>query len=328
MSTKTIKYGHHSPARDWVRFTPVFGLLLILVIALVVAPSFFQPTNLSNLSRQVGILAVVAAGQTLVLLVRGIDLSVGAVMTLSMVIVARISEGDDQQLLGAVGTALLLGLIVGVVNAILIVGRRVPPFVATLATAVLIVGFQTAWTQGVPGGEISPVLADIGSLRILGIPTITYIALLLVGIVAVFLKFTIWGRWIYTTGGNPEAARVGGVPVAWVTAGAYVACSLLAVFGGLLLGGYAGYVDGYLGGGYELDSIAAAVIGGTSFAGGVGGVGRSLLGSVVIASVLNMIVLTGADEWLQLVVKGSIILVAVGVQTTRWQSRMRGGSPA
>jgi ribose transport system permease protein len=116
-----------------------------------------------------------------------------------------------------------------------------------------------------------------------------------------------------------------GVPVAWVTAGAYIACSLLAVFGGLLLGGYAGYVDAYLGVGYDLDSIAAAVIGGTSFAGGVGGVGRSLLGAVVIASALNMIVLTGADEWLQLVVKGAIILVAVAVQTTRWSRPRRGG---
>lgn len=311
--------------RDWASLTPVLGLVVILIIALFLAPSFFQPANLGNLSRQAAILAIVAAGQTLVLLVRGIDLSVGAVMTLSMVIVARVSEGNDGQLAVAIGAALLLGLTVGALNAVLVVGRRVPPFVATLATAVLIVGFQTAWTQGVPGGGIPSALAELGSSRILGIPAPTYIALIVIGIVAIVLKFTILGRWLYSAGGNPEAARMSGVPVAWVTAGAYIACSLLAVFGGLLLGGYAGYVDAYLGVGYDLDSIAAAVIGGTSFAGGVGGVGRSLLGAVVIASALNMIVLTGADEWLQLVVKGAIILVAVAVQTTRWSRPRRGG---
>jgi ribose transport system permease protein len=208
---------------------------------------------------------------------------------------------------------------------VLVVGRRVPPFVATLATAVLIIGFQTAWTQGVPGGGIPPALAELGSSRVIGVPAPTIVAAAVIGIVAVVLKFTIWGRWVYTTGGNPEAARISGVPTAWVTAGAYIACSLLAVFGGLLLGGYAGYVDAYLGAGYDLDSIAAAVIGGTSFAGGVGGVGRTIMGSIVIASALNMIVLTGADEWLQLVVKGSIIVVAVAVQTVRWSGRGRGG---
>lgn len=325
MSVDTVVHRSIGRSRDWTAFTPMFGLVVILIVALIVAPSFFQPTNLSNLSRQAAILAVIATGQTLVLLVRGIDLSVGAVITLSMVIVARVSEGGNEQLSTAVGAALLLGLIVGVVNAVLVVGRRVPPFVATLATAVLIIGFQTAWTQGVPGGGIPPALAELGSSRVLGVPAPTIVAAALIGIVALVLKFTIWGRWLYTTGGNPEAARISGVPTAWVTAGAYIACSLLAVFGGLLLGGYAGYVDAYLGAGYDLDSIAAAVIGGTSFAGGVGGVGRTIMGSIVIASALNMIVLTGADEWLQLVVKGSIIVVAVAVQTIRWSGRGRGG---
>lgn len=325
MSVGTATPANIRRTRDWTAFTPVFGLVVILIVALVVAPSFFQPTNLSNLSRQVAILAVVATGQTLVLLVRGIDLSVGAVITLSMVIVARVSEGNDEQMAAAVGAALLLGLVVGVVNAVLVVGRRVPPFVATLATAVLIIGFQTAWTQGVPGGGIPPALAELGSSRVFGVPAPTIVAAVVIGIVAVVLKFTIWGRWVYTTGGNPEAARISGVPTVWVTAGAYIACSLLAVSGGLLLGGYAGYVDAYLGAGYDLDSIAAAVIGGTSFAGGVGGVGRTIMGSIVIASALNMIVLTGADEWLQLVVKGLIIVVAVAVQTIRWSGRGRGG---
>lgn len=325
MSLDTAQSKEARAPRDWTTWTPAFGLVIILIVALAIAPSFFQPSNLTSLSRQAAILAIVATGQTLVLLVRGIDLSVGAVITLSMVIVARVSEGGNEQLGTAVGAALLLGLIVGALNAVLVVARRVPPFVATLATAVLVVGVQTAWTQGVPGGGIPPALAEIGASRVFGIPGPTIIAALVIGAVAILLKFTIWGRWLYATGGNPEAARIAGVPTALVTASAYIACSVLAVLGGLLLGGYAGYVDAYLGVGYDLDSIAAAVIGGTSFAGGVGGVGRTIVGSIVIASALNMIVLTGADEWLQLVVKGLIILVAVAVQMVRWRGRGRGG---
>lgn len=301
--------------------TPVLGLVIVVVAALIVAPDFFAPGNLSNLSRQAAILAVVAAGQTLVLLVRGVDLSVGATITLSMVIVARVSEGSNDRLLFAIFVALLAGVAIGLVNAFLVVVRRVPPFVATIATTVLILGVQTAWTQGVPGGSVPPFLATVGTNRVFGLPLPTLIAgTVLLGLGLILAK-TVWGRWMYATGGNPEAARLSGVPTARVTVSAYVACAVLAVIAALLLGGYIGYVDGYLGVGYDLDSIAAAVIGGTSFAGGVGGIGRSVIGAFVIASALNMIVLSGADEWLQLVVKGTIIAVAVAVQTTQWGRR-------
>ena len=301
--------------------TPLFGVVFILVAALIFAPEFFAPSNLSNLSRQVAILAIVAAGQTLVLLVRGVDLSVGATITLSMIIVARVSEGQNDRLLLAVGIALIAGILIGLVNAFLVVVRRVPPFVATIATTVLILGVQTAWTQGVPGGSVPTALATVGTDRWFGLPSPTVIAAVLLVILALTLNKSVWGKWIYSTGGNPEAARLSGVPTAWVVASAYVACAVLAVFAGFLLGGYIGYVDAYLGLGYDLDSIAAAVIGGTSFAGGVGGIGRSTIGALVIASVLNVIAISGAAEWLQLVVKGVIIAVAVAVQTTQWGRR-------
>jgi len=301
--------------------TPAFGLLFMIVAALLFAPEFFAPSNLSNLSRQAAILAVVAAGQTLVLLVRGVDLSVGATITLSMIIVARVSEGQNDRLLLAVGIALIAGILIGSVNAFLVVVRRVPPFVATIATTVLILGVQTAWTQGVPGGSVPPALATVGTDRWLGIPSPTIIALALLVILALVLSKSVWGKWVYATGGNPDAARLGGVPTAWVISSTYLACAVLAVITGFLLGGYIGYVDAYLGVGYDLDSIAAAVIGGTSFAGGVGGIGRSAIGAIIIASVLNIIAISGAAEWLQLVVKGVIIAVAVAVQTTQWGRR-------
>lgn len=301
--------------------TPALGLVIIVVVALAVAPEFFAPANLSNLSRQAGILALVAAGQTLVLLVRGVDLSVGATITLSMVIVARLSQGENDRLFFAIAVALLAGLVIGAMNAFLVVVRRVPPFVATIATTVLILGVQTAWTQGVPGGSVPPALGVIGTSRWFGLPAPTVIAAVILVVVALLLSKTVWGKWIYATGGNPEAARLSGVPTARVTASAYIACALLAVVAALVLGGYVGYVDAYLGVGYDLDSIAAAVIGGTSFAGGIGGIGRSTVGAVIIASALNMIVLSGADEWIQLVVKGAIIAGAVAIQTAKWKRR-------
>lgn len=307
--------------RSIASLTPALGVVFIVLAALLFAPEFFAPSNLSNVSRQVAILAVVAAGQTLVLLVRGVDLSVGATITLSMLIVARVSEGQDDRLLLAVGVALVAGLIVGMVNAFLVVVRRVPPFVATIATTVLILGVQTAWTQGVPGGSVPSSLATIGTDRWFGLPSPTIIAGALLVILALVLSRTVWGKWVYATGGNPEAARLSGVPTAWVISSTYIVCALLAVLAGLLLGGYIGYVDAYLGAGYDLDSIAAAVIGGTSFAGGVGGIGRSTIGAVIIASVLSIISISGAAEWLQLVVKGVIIAVAVAVQTTQWGRR-------
>ncbi len=301
--------------------TPAFGLLLMIVIALLFAPEFFAPSNLSNLSRQAAILAVVAAGQTLVLLVRGVDLSVGATITMSMIIVARVSEGQNDRLLPAVGIALIAGVLIGCVNAFLVVVRRVPPFVATIATTVLILGVQTAWTQGVPGGSVPPALSAVGTDRWFGLPSPTVIAAVLLVILALALTKTVWGKWVYATGGNPESARLSGVPTAWVISSTYLACAVLAVITGFLLGGYIGYVDAYLGAGYDLDSIAAAVIGGTAFAGGVGGIGRSVVGAIIIASVLNIIAISGAAEWLQLVVKGVIIAVAVAVQTTQWGRR-------
>ncbi|CAB4681489.1 MAG: hypothetical protein F2664_07535 [Actinobacteria bacterium] len=308
---------------DLSQLTPLLGLALVALLAAIFAPKFFQADNLGNLTRQAGILAVVAAGQTLVLLVAGIDLSVGAVITLSMVLIAKICKTDESKILMALIVALIVALIAGSANAFLVVVRRVPPFVATLATAVLIGGVQTAYTQGVPSGSIPKALTRLGSGNLHGIPVPSIVGLLVIAATAFVLRYTYIGRWIYASGGNPEAARVSGVPVSRVVAGCFIASSLFALAGGILLGGYAGYVDSYLGAGYDLDSIAAAVIGGTSFAGGKGGVWRTLVGSLIITAALNMIVLAGASEWLQLFVKGFVVILAVAIQTARWNWRRR-----
>jgi ribose transport system permease protein len=298
--------------RDTV--APFAGLVIVLLLALVIAPDFYQSSNLATAGRQVAILSVIAVGQTVVMVAGGIDLSVGAVMTFAMVVVARFSDGADDRLLYTLGLCVALGVVVGAMNAFLVVVRDVPPFVATLATLILLRGAQTAWTRGVPSGTLPPALRSVGQSRLLGVPGPLLVAIVVALVLAWVMSSTTYGRWVYSAGSNPSAARLAGVPVGWVLSIAFVICSLCAVIGGLLLAGYVGYVDQYLGQGYDLDSIAAAVVGGAALTGGRGGIGRTIVGAATIAFLLNLIVLSGADNWLQLVVKGVIILVAVAVQ--------------
>ena len=303
---------------------PLAGLVIVLLVAALIAPDFYRTSNLTTVGRQIAILAVIAIGQTVVLIAGGIDLSVGAVMAFAMVLVARLSDGDNGRLLASLALCLGFGLAVGLLNACLVVARRVPPFVATLATLILIEGVQTAWTRGVPSGTLPSALTTVGQSRWLGVPVPLVVAVVLGAAMALLMQSTTYGRWVYSAGANPGAARVAGVPVGAVVAVSFVVCSLCAVLGGLLLAGYVGYVDQYIGQGYDLDSIAAAVVGGTALTGGRGGIGRSMVGAATIACLLNLIVLSGADAWLQLVVKGSVIVVAVAVQQAarggrRWQ---------
>lgn len=299
---------------DRESIAPVAGLLVVLLLALALAPEFYRSSNLTTVGRQIAILAVIAIGQTVVLIAGGIDLSVGAVMAFGMVIVARLSSGDDGQVLVALLVALGAGVAIGLLNAFLVVVRRVPPFVATLATLILIRGVQTAWTRGVPSGSLPSFLTTLGQSTWMGVPVPLVIGAVLGAGAAFVMRSTTYGRWACSAGSNPGAARVAGVPTGAVLTIAFVVCSLFAVVGGLLLAGYVGYVDQYIGQGYDLDSIAAAVVGGAALTGGRGGIGRSIVGAATIACLLNLIVLSGADQWLQLVVKGSVIVLAVAVQ--------------
>jgi len=304
----TTKFRH-------VVLTPLFGPLAVAIVGVLFASNFFSLGNFSNLSRQVGFLSVVALGQMVVLLIRGIDLSIGALMTLAMVFVARISRETviDAKLL-IVG-AITIGVLVGLANAYLVLGRNIPPFVATLAMYLLLTGVISIWTKGVPSGEVPEILKQLGTSKLGVIPIPTIFGVVLTVVIAVLLSKTFLGPWFYATGQNPAAAIIAGVPVKFVTTLAYVICSVCAVIGGLLLSGYIGYVDRYLGQGWELDSIAAAIVGGTAFTGGRGGAFRTIAGVVTIAGVSNVILLTGADRWLRFVSTGLIIVISMVFQS-------------
>jgi ribose transport system permease protein len=299
------------------RYAPVIGLAIALLAAAFVTPEFYSGTNLVNVLRQAAILGIVAIGQTFVLLTGGIDLSVGGVMGMSMIIAAQVSGGDDSSLLPAVVLALLMGVVVGCVNAFLIVSRYVPPFVATLATFILLEGARDAWTRGIPSGAIPDALQFLGQKNIAFIPVPAMI-LLVVGAASIFaLRRTTYGRSLYAVGSNSRTAYMSGIRVRLHKSSAYVICSVLAAVAGLVLSGYIGYVDRYLGQGFELDSIAASVVGGVSLAGGKGGVGGALAGVGLLAVLTNIVIFMNLGESAQLFVKGAVIIAAVALQAKR-----------
>src|SRR5688572_10552294 len=242
---------------------------MLLVIALFVTPNVYSPQSLSLNLRQAAQLGLVAIGQTLVLLIAGLDLSVGGVIVLTNVIIAEVSNGRDSDLPMALLVALIAGALVGLANGLLVTKRNVPPFVATLGVLVLVSGAVVAYTKGIPSGYVPEALTAINqSLGPFPIPFVLWI--LFNGLFAFLLYMTPWGRKVYAVGSNREAARLSGVRIDLIRVSVFMLCSLMAAIAGIVLSGYIGYVDRYLGRGFDLDSIAAAVVGGVAFTGGRG----------------------------------------------------------
>jgi ribose/xylose/arabinose/galactoside ABC-type transport system permease subunit len=298
-------------ARRWLGLLVV--LLLVAAAIQLIAPSFYRSDNLFHLLRQAAILGIVALGQTMVLLVAGIDLSVGAVIGLSLVTLAEFGRGPNPPLLPAILAVLLLGAGVGCVNGLLVTLRNVPPFIATLGMGVLIEGARLFYTHGVPSGDIPRALRPLGLDGLGLIPYAFLLWVVLAALVSFALERMTFGRALYATGTNREAARLAGLPINRVVVSAYVLCGLFAAIAGLVLSAYVGYVDRYLGLGFDLDSIAAVVVGGTSFAGGRGGVPGTILGVFFVTLLLNLAVLLALNPQIQLIIKGVLIAGAVGI---------------
>ena len=300
---------------------PLAGLGLVLLLAAVTTPGFFSGDVLRLVLFQAGLIGVTAVGQTLVLLVAGIDLSIGAVVGLTTVIVASHTLGDDARLGSGILLALAAGLAVGVVNGLLVVRRQVPAFVATFATFVLVQGAITAWTRGAPSGNIPEALSPLGAGRLLGVPAPAWVFIGVALVAGVVLSRTGLGRRIYATGSNARATALSGVRTGWVIAGCYVASALLAVVAGLISAGYIGYVDARLSRSLDLNSVAAAVIGGIALTGGRGRIGQTVAGVALLAVLLTWLRQLGAGPGVQLAVSGAVILLAVWLQSSGWTVR-------
>ena len=301
-----------SPRSAIRRYGVYCSLALLLLIALVVRPEVYRPESLFLILRSASQLGMVALGQTLVMLVAGLDLSVTGLLVLTSVVIAQVGAGQDSRILPGLLISLGFGASIGLANGLMITKRNVPPFVATLGMLVLIRGAQSAYTQGIPSGQVPNGLKvlnqSLGPLPVSFVIWIAFTALL-----AFVLHATPFGRRIYAIGSNREAARLSGIAVDQYVIAIYIACSLLVVGSGIILSGYVGYVDRYLGRGFDLDSIAAAVVGGVAFSGGRGSLVAAMAGVLLVEFLSSLLLIIGMDVQAQLIVKGLVVIGAVAL---------------
>ncbi|MFD2682532.1 ribose ABC transporter permease RbsC [Bacillus seohaeanensis] len=291
---------------------PLLGLLALIIIVSVLNPSFLEPLNILNLLRQVSINALIAFGMTFVILTGGIDLSVGSILALSSALTAgMIVSGMDPILAIIIGC--LLGGVMGMVNGLLITKGKMAPFIATLATMTLFRGLTLVYTEGNPitGLGDNYLFQLFGRGYFLGIPVPAITIVLVFAILYVILHKTPFGRQTYAIGGNEKAAFISGIKVPRVKVLIYGISGLLAALAGAILTSRLNSAQPTAGTSYELDAIAAVVLGGTSLNGGKGRIFGTLVGVLIIGVLNNGLNLLGVSSFYQMVVKGIVIIIAV-----------------
>ncbi|WP_425506951.1 ABC transporter permease subunit [Texcoconibacillus texcoconensis] len=291
---------------------PFIGLLLIMIIITLINPSFLSLTNLLNLLRQVSINALIAFGMTFVILTGGIDLSVGSTLALSSAVGASLmASGVDPVLAVLIG--LLTGAILGAMNGVFIAKGKVAPFIATLATMTIYRGLTLLLTDGRPVSGLgdSAAFELFGRGYLLGLPVPAITMMIAFVILYLILKKTTFGRRVYAVGGNEEVALLSGIKVDRIKIYVYSLTGFLAALAGMILTSRLNSAQPTAGQMYELDAIAAVVIGGTSLTGGRGWIVGTLIGALIIGTLNNGLNLLGVSSFVQQVVKGSVILLAV-----------------
>lgn len=305
------------PAADFAARNGIYLFLVALFIVCgIVSPTFLKLDNLANLLSQLAPLGIVVVGQAFVILVRGLDLSVSSIMATAAVAATSFSGADsDAAYVLLVGLA--LGLATGFLNGILVTKRHVSPFLVTLATMIVLQGVRFAWTHGAPSGRVPPIFRTLGAGSFHGIPY-NVLPLVLVALVfALVLHKSTFGRKIYITGGNPVTARLVGIDADRVTIVCYMISGGLAALSGLILSGFVGVVDNWVGKGFELNSIVAAVIGGFALSGGRGTLPGALAGAAILVTVFNAVLLFGLPVQFQIIIQGVVIIVATAFYARR-----------
>jgi ribose/xylose/arabinose/galactoside ABC-type transport system permease subunit len=296
--------------RTLLRYSHVVALVVLILAAAIASPYFFEVRNIMNLLRGAAAMAIVAIGMTVVILNKGIDLSVGSVLGVSAMIIGMVSP---QSPLLAILLALLAGTALGVVNGILITKARLQPFIATLAMLIFARGIVYIVTDGANIVLRQPPawFSFIGSGYVGPVPMPVIIAAAVWAVVAYVLGGLRFGRHIYAVGANEEAARLYGIPVDWVKIRVYAISGFLAALAGVLVVGRLTVAEPNAGQLIELDAISATLIGGTTFDGGVGGIHGTILGVLILAVLGNILNLMGISPFVQMLLQGVIIVVAV-----------------
>ncbi len=286
-------------------------LVVFLIAAGIISPIFYRPQNIFNVLQQASALGIVSVGQTLVILSGGIDLSVASIVATSCVFAAALMAGKNTLVLPVALFCLAIGALAGLLNGLIVTKRNAPPFIVTLGTALIFQGIRFVYTKGAPFGSIPSWLRFLGRGGISFVPVSVIVFLALALGAELMLRRSAYGRKIYAIGDNRVAALYSGIDVPKITMSVYILSGLTAAFGGLVLAGYLGFGDNWAGKGYELDSIAAVVVGGTSLAGGEGSVGGTIVGVLLITILFNIVLLAGLPYQFQQIVKGLVIAAAV-----------------
>ncbi len=292
-------------------------LLVIIIMAFIVnaakGVNFFSISNLLNVLRNYSMIAIAAMGQTFVIISGGLDLSVSAVMATSNVIAATYMTSNFL-IFPVLLLCLAAAALVGLVNGYLITRRNVPPFICTLGTAIIVNGLRMIWTNGMPRGAIPEGLKSLCTSNFLGlVPNLFVVFIIIAVFYWVLLSRSGYGRRLYVVGNSPVAARLSGVKNNRIIVTAYVISAMSAAFVGVLIGGYTGIADNWAGKGYDLDSIAFAVLGGAVIGGGSGSIQGTILGGFIILMITNLALLASLPLESQLIIKGLIIVIALGV---------------
>ncbi|MDF2608193.1 MAG: rbsC [Bacillales bacterium] len=300
-------------ALDIRRHGSLIGLLILTIIITSMNPNFLSTTNLLNVLLQVSVNALISFGMLFVILTGGIDLSVGAILALSSAITADLIVQGYPPFV-AMGAGLVCGAVFGVVNGLVITKGKIQPFIATLATMTIFRGLTLVYTNGNPISGLSPeetVFSFVGKGDILSIPVPVIIFLIVFTILMFVLGKTTFGRYTYAIGGNEDATKLAGINVDRIKIMIYTLSGLLAALAGIILTSRLDSAQSTAGVGYELDAIAAVVLGGTSLAGGRGRITGTLIGILILGVINNGLNMLDVSSFYQNVVKGSVILLAI-----------------
>ncbi|WP_038880719.1 ribose ABC transporter permease [Vibrio jasicida] len=320
MSTKTM--GKPTEANSKKLFTKewlieqksLIALIFLIVVVSFLNPNFFTVDNILNILRQTSVNAIIAVGMTLVILTAGIDLSVGSVLALCGAFAASMIALEVPVLI-AVPTALFAGAALGAISGIIIAKGKVQAFIATLVTMTLLRGVTMVYTDGRPIStgftDTADAFAWFGTGYALGIPVPVWLMVIVFAAIWYLLNHTRFGRYVYALGGNESATRLSGINVDRVKIGVYAICGMLAALAGIIVTSRLSSAQPTAGMGYELDAIAAVVLGGTSLMGGKGRIMGTLIGALIIGFLNNALNLLDVSSYYQMIAKAVVILLAV-----------------
>ncbi|MBZ4645516.1 MAG: ribose transport system permease protein [Petroclostridium sp.] len=297
-------------------FATLIGLALMCIVISILSPVFLTANNLINVVMQSSINAIIAIGLTFVILTGGIDLSVGSIVALAGVIMASSLQAGHPLPVSLV-IALVIGVLCGYINGFLITKGKLPPFIATLGMMSIARGLALVYTNGRPISGFSPAFRWFGTGTFLGIPSQIIMTVILYAIAYYILKYTRLGRYTYAIGGNEEATRLSGINVNRYKVVIYSISGLMAAIGSIVLTARLNSAQPIAGINYELDAIAATVIGGTSTVGGEGKITGTLIGALIMGVLRNGLNILNVSSYLQQVIIGAVIVIAVLIDKYR-----------